>query len=220
MAIYIAVVRSDGDSGYAASFPDFPGCAASAPSLSHVVVKAREALLSHVERLLEANQRICSPTAAEAIDRGDALLVAAVDVPDDLRIAHVELAIPALSLARIDSFAQRHGLTHATLFVEAVNRWAIQEIVPRERRAEISAGPTLFDFGNPLELRVEAIAANVDQSGPAAVQGEGATQAPDPDGKADEIMAELVRMLEGSTEPELTDAAVADGENSLSQKRG
>src|SRR5882757_11411033 len=101
MAIYIAVVRSDGDVGYTASFPDFPGCAARAPSISHVVVKAREALLAHVERLLDANQMICSPTAAEAIDRGDALLVAAVDVPDDLRIAHVELAIPALSLARI-----------------------------------------------------------------------------------------------------------------------
>jgi sterol desaturase/sphingolipid hydroxylase (fatty acid hydroxylase superfamily) len=50
------------------------------------------------------------------------LLLAAVDLSDDLRIAHVELAIPALSLARSDSFAQRHGLTHAALFVEAVTR--------------------------------------------------------------------------------------------------
>jgi predicted RNase H-like HicB family nuclease len=216
MAIYIAVVRSDGDSGYTASFPDFPGCAASAPSVSHVVVKAREALLAHVERLLEASQRICSPTAAEAIDRGDALLIAAVEVPDDLRIAHVELAIPALSLARIDSFAQRHGLTHATLFVEAVNRWATQEIAPRERRAGVSADPTLFDFGNPLELRVEAIAASVDQSGPVAIHGQDATQAADLDG----ITAELVRLLEGSAEPELAGAPVDDGGNSVSQKRG
>jgi predicted RNase H-like HicB family nuclease len=218
MAIYIAVVRSDGDSGYTASFPDFPGCNASAPSVSHVVVKAREALLAHVERLLEANQMISSPTAAEAIDRGDALLVAAVDVPDDLRIAHVELAIPALSLARIDSFAQRHGLMRATLFVEAINRWAMQEIVPRERRAEVTAGPTLFDFGNPPELKVEAIAASVDQSGPATIHGQDATQIGDPDGRMDDITAELVRLLEESTEPELTEAPVDDGGNSVSHK--
>jgi hypothetical protein len=172
--------------------------------------------------LLGTNQMICSPTAAEAIDRGDALLVAAVDVPDDLRIAHVELAIPALSLARIDSFAQRHGLTHATLFVEAVNRWAMQEIVPRERRAGVagvSVGPTLFDFGNPLELRVEAIAASIDQSGPAVIHGQDATQAADPDG-ADDITAELVRLFEGSTKPELADAPVDSVGNSPSHKRG
>jgi hypothetical protein len=64
------------------------------------------------------------PTAADAIELDDAFLFAAVDVPDDLRIAHVDLAVPAL--ARIDAFAQRHGLTRSAVFVEAVNRWAVQ----------------------------------------------------------------------------------------------
>jgi hypothetical protein len=62
-----------------------------------VVAKVREALSMQIERLLEANQRICVPTAADAIEPGDASLLAAVDVPDDLRIAHIDLAIPALS---------------------------------------------------------------------------------------------------------------------------
>src|SRR5258705_475737 len=146
MAAFIAIVRSDGDDGYNASFPDFPGCAVAALTLEQVIGKAREALLLHIERLLEANQRVANPTAAGAIERGDALLLAAVDVPDDLGIAHVDVAIPALSLARIDSFARRHGLTRGALLVEAVARWAAQENAPRERRAPTPDGPTLFAF--------------------------------------------------------------------------
>jgi hypothetical protein len=53
--------------------------------------------------------------------------------------SHVDLALPALSLTRIDAFARSHGLTHAALFVEAVNRWAMQEAAPRDRRG-IDAG--------------------------------------------------------------------------------
>src|SRR5882762_7377500 len=106
MATFIAIVKRDGDAGYTASFPDFPSCAVAAPTVEHVIARAREAVSLHIERLLEANHRICDPTAADAIERDDALLLAAVEVPDDLRIAHVDLPIPALSLARIDAFAR------------------------------------------------------------------------------------------------------------------
>lgn len=135
MATYIAIVRRDREYGYTASFPDFPGCVAVASVLEQVIAKAKEGLSLHIERLLEANQTVGSPTAADAIERGDALLLAAIDIPDDLRIAHIEVAIPALSLARIDSLSQRHGLTRSALFVEAVNRWSMQEGVSRERRS-------------------------------------------------------------------------------------
>jgi predicted RNase H-like HicB family nuclease len=129
MAIFIAVVRRDGDSGFTASFPDFPGCSASAPTVDDLLTNARESLSLHIERLFEDNQAICIPTAADAIKPGDALLLAAIEIemPDDFRTVHVDLAIPALSLTRIDSFARRHELTHSALFVEAVNRWACRK---------------------------------------------------------------------------------------------
>jgi hypothetical protein len=41
-------------------------------------------------------------TAADAVEFGDALLLAAVDVPDDLWIADIDLAVPALSRTQID----------------------------------------------------------------------------------------------------------------------
>jgi predicted RNase H-like HicB family nuclease len=213
MAIYIALVRGAGEAGYTASFPDFPACAVSALSVELVIAKAREALLAHIERLLEANHKLSVPTPADAIERGDALLLAAVEVPDDLAIAPLNLELSALSLARIDSFARRHGLTHSALFVEAVNRWAMQETMPRERRRETSEAPTLFDFGNPLEVRVEPIAA-ADKA-----QDEAATPAPSQPEKAednvqcnvDDITAELVRLLEERSEPQPTNAAMGEG---------
>ena len=202
MATFIAIVKRDGDPGYTASFPDFPSCAVAALTLDHVIAKAREALSLHIERLLEANHRICDPTDADEIERGEALLLAAVEVPDDLRIAHVDLAMPALSLARIDAFARRHGLTHAALFVEAVNRWAMQETAPRDRRASApDGGPTLFDLVNPLELRVEPIAAGIEAQDDAATREGEPSDERSVEAKVDDITAELVRLLEEGEVP-------------------
>ena len=203
MATFIAIVKRDGDAGYIASFPDFPSCAVAARTVEHAIAKAREALSLHIERLLEANQGISIPTAADAIERGDALLLAAIDVPDDLRMAQIDLAIPALSLARIDSLARRHGLTRSALFVEAVNRWGIHETVANDRRESSSTpdGPTLFDLANPLELRVEASAADVDPKDEAAVRQHDASEERDVQAKVDDITAELVRLLEQAGAP-------------------
>jgi hypothetical protein len=158
-------------------------------------------------------------SAADAIERGDALLLAAIDVPDDLRIAHVDLAIPALSLARIDAFAQRYGLTRSALFVEAVNRWAVHKTAPRERRGGMSNGPTLFDFDNPLELKVEKISAGINPEDEAAIQQRDASDEGDIQCNVDDITAELVRLLEGPGEAQPTEAVVDDQRNRLIQKR-
>jgi len=156
MAIFIAVVKRDGESAYTASFPDFPGLAVDGPTLDHLLARAREVLALHVERLLEANRDIGVPTKADEIEQHGTLFVAAVDIPDNLKTEHVNLEIPALALARIDAMAGRYGLTRSALFVQAADHWAMQDGIPRDRRSVISDGPTLFDFVSPLELKVEA----------------------------------------------------------------
>src|SRR4051794_26634695 len=153
MATFIAVVKKDDEAAYTASFPDFAGLAAHGASLDELLARAREVLAHHVERMLEANTAINVPIPAHEIERHDALILAAIDIPEDLKTAHIDLEVPALALARIDAMAQRHGLTRAALFVRAVNHWAMQESIPRDRRGEISDAPTLFDFANPLELK-------------------------------------------------------------------
>src|SRR6266545_838316 len=132
MTTFIAIVQVDGDGTYTASFPDFSECSVSSLTLDEVIKRAREALLQHIEVLLEAGQTIHSPTAFDAIQRTNALLFAAIDVPDDLGIVHVDIAVPALLLARIESFAGRHGLSLSALFVKAVDRWAMEDGLARD----------------------------------------------------------------------------------------
>jgi predicted RNase H-like HicB family nuclease len=217
MATFIAIVRSHGRYGYAASFPDFPGCVVEGPTLDNVIAKAKEALPAHIQQLLDGNQRVCAPTAAEAIERGDALLLAAIDVPDDLRAVQIDVAIPALALARIDSFAQRHGLSRAALFVESVDRWAMQEAAPRDRREAASVGPTLFDFHNPLELRVETFEGRGDHDDtrsdePGSMEEVGVPNI------ADDITSELARLLDGSSASRSTDEALDEGQSAQAKQ--
>ena len=47
-------------------------------------------------------------------------MLAAIELPDDLRIAQINLTVPALARVRSDAFAQRHGLTRSALFSAAV----------------------------------------------------------------------------------------------------
>lgn len=87
------------------------------PTIDKVIARARELLLAHISQLVKAGQAIGIPKAADTVERQASSLLAAVDVPDDVGITRVELKIPALALARIDSIARRHGLTRAALFV-------------------------------------------------------------------------------------------------------
>jgi hypothetical protein len=81
------------------------------------------------------------------------------------------------------------------LFVQAADKFAMQDGIPRERR--MVDGPTLFDFVNPPELKVEAPATETypplrpvaDQSAAVAEVDIG------------DIAAELERLIEGSSGP-------------------
>jgi predicted RNase H-like HicB family nuclease len=205
MATFIALVQQDDDRRFRAIFPDFPQCVARAPSLDQVIAKAREVLSVHIGRLLDANQTMISPTGADAIERGDALLLVAIEIPDDLRVVHIDLEMPALSLVRIDSFARRHGLTRSALFVEALDHWAALESVPRDRRGGMSNAPTLFDFGNPFELKVETIAANIDRFDEAGKPDIQETQVFRDD--SEEVTAELVRLFDEHSKKVTSDEA-------------
>ncbi len=213
MATFISVVRSDVDSGFTASVPDFPEFAVQAWTLDHVLAKAREALAGHVERLLADNETIPAPTAADAIEPGDALLLAAIDVPDDISSVDVDLAIPALSLARIDSFAGRNGLTRASLFVRAVDGWIVQETSPRHAMRERSTGPTLFDFSNPLVLKMETMGTAIDRLTEAAVERSECVVADDVgvERSVDNITQELERLLEEGAHSEPMSGGKKDG---------
>ena len=203
MAIFIAIVRSDGSAGYTASFPDFSGLAVDATSVDVLLAKARGALAAHIESLLDATQTIGAPIPVDAIVRNDALFLAGIEIPDDLRITHIDVAVPALALVRIDAFAQRRGLTRSVLFAAAIERWEAEENLSGAGGGE--NGPTMFDLGNPLEMRVEVIAAAVEPLSPAEPERR-AEEETKGDSNTNDITAELERLLEETTKPQPAEA--------------
>ncbi len=86
MNTYIALIHKDPDSDYGASFPDLPGCVAVATSLDEVLAEAKEALAFHIEGMVQDGEKVPLPAPADAIDRNGALLMAAIDVPDTLKV--------------------------------------------------------------------------------------------------------------------------------------
>jgi predicted RNase H-like HicB family nuclease len=127
MTTYVALIHKDPDSDYGVSFPDLPGCVTAGSTLDEAIAMAKEALALHIEGLLEDNEDVPAPTPADQIDRDDALLVTAIEVPDDLKVERINVTVPALALLRFDAFAERRGMTRSGLFVEAAQRWIAQE---------------------------------------------------------------------------------------------
>jgi predicted RNase H-like HicB family nuclease len=127
MTTYIALIHKDADSDYGVSFPDLPGCVSAGSTMDEAIANAKEALSLHIEGMLEDGDEVPPPTDAYTINREDALLIAAIDVPDNLKVERINITVPAITLARIDSFAQQRGMTRSALLVEAVQRWIAEE---------------------------------------------------------------------------------------------
>src|SRR6516225_4186088 len=103
MRQYIALIHKDADSDYGVSFPDLPGCVSAGSTMDEAIANAKEALSLHIEGMLEDRDEVPPPTDADTINREDALLIAAIDVPDNLKVERVNITVPAITLARIDS---------------------------------------------------------------------------------------------------------------------
>jgi len=153
MATYIALIHCM-DRSYRVTFPDLPGCAAMGSSLEEAIAAAKEELAIFIERAIRASKRVASPTAIDGIDRQNAILAVAIDVPADSVVERIELSVPALSLMRFDAFAKRRRFTRSGLFVEAVERWIEQESVSDQIGAGSSLTPS--DGDEPV-VDIEAI---------------------------------------------------------------
>src|ERR1700681_142244 len=92
---YVSLIHKDADSDYGVSFPDLPGCVTAGRTVNEALLMAKEALALHIENMLEHGEEIPVATPADKIDRGDALMLAAIDVPDTLKVARVNVTVLA-----------------------------------------------------------------------------------------------------------------------------
>ena len=67
MRNYIGLIHKDVDSDFGVSFPDFPGVITAGTTLDDARAMAEEALLFHIEGIVEDGQTIPEPSTLEQI---------------------------------------------------------------------------------------------------------------------------------------------------------
>ena len=127
MTEYIALIHKDPDTGYGASFPDFPGAITVAHSLEKLRTMAEEVLAFHIEGLKDDGHDIQAPTSLDKIAAGDdykdAVAVLVIKTPEIASSSiRVNITIPDFTLKRIDRFAAQQGLTRSGFLVQAAKK--------------------------------------------------------------------------------------------------
>jgi predicted RNase H-like HicB family nuclease len=122
MTQYIALIHKDGDSDYGVSFPDLPGCISAGSTLDEAREMAAEALILHLEGMVEDGEVIPEPSSLEAVmgdlenRDGVAILVRAETKAKTVR---VNITLPEDVLRIIDNYAEAHGQTRSGFLMQA-----------------------------------------------------------------------------------------------------
>lgn len=124
MAIYVAIVHKDPKSDFGVSFPDFPGCIAAGRNIDEAKDMAQEALILHIQGMIEDADELPAPSKLEEImadpDFADATAYLVVDVPDAKpRTVRVNITLPEMTLKQIDAAAKKRGMSRSSFLVHA-----------------------------------------------------------------------------------------------------
>jgi predicted RNase H-like HicB family nuclease len=123
MPSYIGLIHKEPDSDFGVSFPDFPGCVSAGSTLEEAQGMAREALIFHVEGLLEDGEALPRPSPLDEVMADSAhrdAVAILVPLPEDLaRSVRVNITLPEPTLRRIDTFARAQGSSRSAFLAAA-----------------------------------------------------------------------------------------------------
>ena len=119
---YIAYLHKERKSDFGVSFPDFPGCVTAGKTLEEARRNAVEALVLHIEGMLEEGEEIPEPATLDdlAADRAikDAIaFLVEVDVAD--KVERFNITARKSQMEEIDRRAKRKGMTRSAYIVSA-----------------------------------------------------------------------------------------------------
>ena len=125
MQLPIAIHKDPG-SVYGVGVPDVPGCFSSGETLDEAVKNAREAVIAHLETLLEdgedlaLNASTLEDLATKEEYKGAIWVMLDIDLTAlDSRPERVNISLPRFVLKRIDEFAKNNKETRSGFLVRA-----------------------------------------------------------------------------------------------------
>src|SRR3546814_805096 len=124
---YIALLRKEGKSDYGVDFPDFPGCVTAGSTLEEARSMAAEALVGHVECMIEAGESIPEPSSLDDImadpdNNRDGVAFLVPFAARKAKAVRVNITLPEDVLSAIDTYAETHGYTRSGFITLASKR--------------------------------------------------------------------------------------------------
>lgn len=173
---YPAVIETDEVGGFGVFFPDLPGCVSAGDSEQEAAENAAEALLLHLQGMIEDNEPIPAPSRLDQVAHDvDVQEVGRILVPvGSFRLERINVSLNGLLLARIDQAAAHRGQNRSEFLAEAAKRVLADlqpsdDAAPEKRttaqrvEALVKAVPGLTKremaqqlFGDPTQQRVNA----------------------------------------------------------------
>ena len=123
---YPVVIHKDKGSDYGVTVPDLPGCFSAGKTLEEALENAKEAILCHVEGIVNDGEALPGPAPIEQHKENPEYAeglwaVVSVDLSDlSGKAKRVNITVPERFLIQFDSFARKKGETRSGLFVSAV----------------------------------------------------------------------------------------------------
>jgi predicted RNase H-like HicB family nuclease len=118
--LYFTVVSPQPDGGYSAQFPDLAGVHATGSDLADLLAAAREAVMTHLQKLADDGQDWPKPTPADQLRPEPPAFALLVDVHVDDPPVRVNISIGEQLLKRLDSAAVARGASRSGFIAQAV----------------------------------------------------------------------------------------------------
>ena len=125
MRYAVAIETGDAKHAFGVVVPDLPGCFSAGDTLDDALTNSREAILLHLEGLLDDGQPFPAPTPIELLRkkrnyRGWAWAVVDVDASElGDKAARINITLPHRILRAIDAHAKKQGETRSGFLARA-----------------------------------------------------------------------------------------------------
>ena len=121
----IAIETGDAKHAFGVVVPDLPGCFSAGDTLDNAITNAREAILLHLEGLLDDGKAFPTPTPIELQRkkrnyRGWTWAIVEVDASElGDKAARINITLPQRILRAVDSHAKKQGETRSGFLARA-----------------------------------------------------------------------------------------------------
>lgn len=118
--LFVALATPEADGGYAATFPDLPGCRAKGRDLAELLAAARLELAAQLRKAADAGDEWPTPTPIEKVTPTPGAIPILVDVAVDDPPVRINISLGERLVKRLDAAAEARGMTRSGFIAQAV----------------------------------------------------------------------------------------------------